>query len=434
MTLEDFERSLAEEKSAKESHEIRVARIDSRKRRKHNHHHHHHRGDDDKRRHKRSKHSKPCSEDEHEHRPSRRSEHTQPDDAGEEWVEKDAQQSNKGSPRNFQGGRSAPDGLKRDTWMQEPSTLDIDYTQRGIQKPPESANTTSSKADFQLKIHVNELNKHHLQDLADGKEIPDDVANQPAQYAVDYVFGDSGAQWRMTKLKGVYRRAQESGRELDEVATEQYGDLRAFDDAREEETELERRKTYGEGYVGKDRPSGELFQERKLKMGVRDARVKSTPTEPQETAQFHVANTATSSGTAKPIDQTALNRLKAQMMKAKLKGSAEASKLESDYNEALRSFAGSTDASTVVLGAMESRMLTGGRHGEVKAVENKRGRERGLVEENEEMSIEDMVKQERRTRNEHGGDGQRFAERIAKDAKFDASLPCWTIILHVCIC
>jgi len=71
---------------------------------------------------------------------------------------------------------------------------------------------------------------------------------------------------------------------------------------------------------------------------------------------------------------------------------------------------------------MESRMLAGGRKGEVNAIENKRGKERGLVEENEDMSIEDMVRQEKRTRGQFGGGGRAFAERIAKDAKFDNDL------------
>jgi len=44
------------------------------------------------------------------------------------------------------------------------------------------------------------------------------------------------------------------------------------------------------------------------------------------------------------------------------------------------------------------------------------------VVENEDMSIEDMVRQERRTKNALGGEGRAFAERIAKDAKFDNDL------------
>jgi hypothetical protein len=55
----------------------------------------------------------------------------------------------------------------------------------------------------------------------------------------------------MTKLKAVYTQAEQTGRPVDEIALERFGDLRDFDDAREEQTELDRRHLYGEGYVGK---------------------------------------------------------------------------------------------------------------------------------------------------------------------------------------
>ena len=71
---------------------------------------------------------------------------------------------------------------------------------------------------------------------------------------------------------------------------------------------------------------------------------------------------------------------------------------------------------------MDNRMLASGQRNEVRRVETKRGMERGLVEENEDMSIEDMVREERRTKGQAGGDGRRFAERIAKDGKFDDDL------------
>ncbi|KAL8971292.1 MAG: hypothetical protein Q9183_001121 [Haloplaca sp. 2 TL-2023] len=312
--------------------------------------------------------------------------------------------------------------LKRDSWMQEPSSLDIEYTQSSLRKPSDATQNKSFKKDFELKIHDKELNKHHLQDLTDGKAIPEDVAQSPAQHHVDYTFGDSGAQWRMTKLKAVYRRAQETAMPTDDVALEQYGDLRSFDDAREEEIELDRRETYGDGYVGKEKPSGELFQERKLEMGVRSA---GKPPMPDEKGALPIASTTAAEGVpskGRSMDPTTLNRLKAQVMKARLKGSSDASDLERKYNEALTASGDTSNPQMVVLGAMDNRMLAGGREGEVKAVNTKRGRERGLVEEKEDMSIEDMVREERRTRNQMGGDGQRFAERIAKDAKFDNDL------------
>lgn len=315
---------------------------------------------------------------------------------------------------------SSPRGqIQRDSWMEQPSGLDIDYTQKGVEQFAKPIEARSKKADFELKIHENELNKHHLENLSDGKEIPKELAEEPCQHEVDYHFGDSGSQWRMTKLKGVYRRAEETGRSVDDVAEEQFGDLRAFDDVREEQIELDRRITYGEGYVGKEKPSGEFFEERKLKLGLRRDRSSPTKDHSSDADLPREVKTGESAATNTPLDQTALNRLKAQMLKAKIRGSSDAATLEARYNSAMADSVNHKQSDVVVLGAMDNRMLTGSRKGEVTRIDNKRGRERGLVEENEDMSIEDMVKQERRTRNQAGGDGQRFAERIAKDAKFN---------------
>ena len=62
------------------------------------------------------------------------------------------------------------------------------------------------------------------------------------------------------------------------------------------------------------------------------------------------------------------------MMKAKLKGAANAEQLEAEYNSAMADFANRKEPDVVVLGAMDNRMLEGGRKGEVKAVDTKRGR------------------------------------------------------------
>lgn len=422
MTLDDFERSLAEEKRAKDVSESTGS--GSRKRRKHHHyHHHHHRRcrDEEDNEDQRSKLSERSYEDKSEVRNSFGS-GTIPLGKGEdEWVEKSDPASNSNVELNIHEGPGRPNGLMRDAWMVEQSASGIEYIHKDMKVPSTSSKAKSPKADFELKIHDTELNKHHLQDLADGKDVPNDVAKQPAQHSVDYVFGDSGAQWRMTKLKAIYRRAEESGADVDDIATEQYGDMRAFDDAREEEIELGRRETYGEGYVGKEKPSGELFEERKLESGIRRDREQSDHAEDVDQDPPREMETEPAPRPTVQLDQSALNRLKAQLMKAKLNGPPYAVRLESEYNEALRQFPSDPKPHTVVLGAMDNRMLAGGQRGEIKPVDTKRGRERGLVGENEDMSIQDMVREERRTRNQTGGDSQRFAERIAKDTKFDVS-------------
>lgn len=316
-----------------------------------------------------------------------------------------------------------PKQLRRDAWMEAPSALDVDYIhRRDTTRLEEEPKAKMLQADFELKIHDRELNQH-LRDLKEEKGLAE-VEEKPVQHEVDYTFGDAGSQWRMTKLRGVYREAEESGKPVEEVAIERFGDLRSFDDAREEEAELDRRTRYGEGYVGKEKPTGDLFQERKLEQGVHREPLEHHRDPEQKLAargQGQKIDTAPPSGATQHLDLTALNRLKAQMMKAKLKGSAEAAELEERYNAAAAAMANRKESDVVVLGVMENRMLAGQRN-EAKPVETRRGRERGQLEENEDLTIEDMVREERRTRDQAGGDGRRLAERIARDSKFENDL------------
>lgn len=424
MTLEDFEKELAESRKNEEGSESTQQYEKGKEHRKHHHSHHrsHHRESEDGHRHKRRRRSRE-HEEEDTHRRHKHDRHRRHDkSAEEEWEEHLAKDGN-GAPaaEQLEASEDTRAELKRDSWMEAPSALDIEVKHR---RPTEATKPTtfgSSKADFELKIHDNELNKHHLQGLADGTEKVHEALEQPAQHEVDYEFGDNGAPWRMTKLKAVYRQAEDSGRTVEEVALDKYGDLRTFDDAREEQLELERRETYGEGYVGKVKPSGELFQERRLEAGVRRERTTASPDDQEQEAEIGMIDAPEMPRLTTTLDQTALNKLKAQMMKARLRGAPEAAKLEVEYNLVAASFANRMEPEVVVLGTMENRMLAGGRKGEVKDIENRRGRERRLVEENEDMSIEDMVREERRTRGQAGGEGQRFAERIAKDGKFDVS-------------
>ena len=414
MTLEDFEKSLAEEKNKQEKTNFNPGLEGHKK------HHRHHRKhyDDGEDHHRRKRRKRSASRDDNDRVHGSRKLESGP---REERIKSEIWDLATPSPRRNDGvlPTSASNGeIKRDSWMEQPSSLDIDYTQRGVKKASEPKTSRFSKVDFELKIHENELNKHHLENLAEGKDIPENVIEKSEQHEVDYTFGDAGAQWRMSKLNRVYKKAEETGKSVDEIAEDQFGDLKAFDEAREEQIELERRETYGEGYVGKNKPSGELFEERKLEIGLRNEGSKSEHDRPDVPESPRDVDAKRPAVTRVPLDQTALNRLKAQMMKAKVRRLPNAAELESEYNAAA-TFANSKQPDIIVLGAMDNRMLAGSREGEVTRTDNKRGRERGLVEENEDMSIADMVRQERRSRNQAGGEGQRFAERIARDAKFD---------------
>ncbi|KAK7740417.1 Pre-mRNA-splicing factor cwf19 [Diatrype stigma] len=432
--LDEFEKSLAAEKAERE-------REEEKKHRKHRHHHHRRdrsaerdrdghrhkshrshdrddRNDEDGHRHKRSR---------REHKEHRRGENDHGRDSAKHShvkasdVKEDLPLPNEEITAEDSEKPASTKPLVRDSWMTDPSAIDIDYVQRGAKQ---SKASPPPKQQPKRDIHAREINAAPLQALNDGKSL--DELDVPAQHEVDYKFGDGGSQWRMTKLNGVYRTAEETSRPVEAVAVERYGGLREFDDAREEKIELDRRRVYGEGYVGKEKPSGEIFQERKLDMGIHETRDGSTRPAETELEQGVVIPDDPSSHTTTTtrIDQTTLNHLRARMMKAKLKKAPDAAKLEAEFNQAAAAYKAQGPPEAVVLNVMENRMLAGTR-AEAKAVDTKRGRERGLVEENDEMSIEDMVREERRTRGQGAGggsDGLRLAERIAKDGKFDNDL------------
>ncbi|KAF6843125.1 cell cycle control protein [Colletotrichum musicola] len=448
--LDEFEKALAAEKG--ERQRIEQDKEERRQRKKHRHHHHHHRErdrssqrtqdrdrdrhrdrergsererdrdrDGDRHRHHRSRRHDDEEEDGHRHKRSRRSEddedrrsrhrHRERGDEKRDETHEKTSDLKEDLPlpdeEAVPGEAKAATPLVRDSWMTAPSALDIDYVQRKDKetKPP------PPKEEPVRVIHDREINR-------DFGEVtnPTTTDENPKERTINYTFGDNGSQWRMTKLKGVYTLAEESGRSVEEVALERFGDLQEFDDAREEKIEMDRRKVYGEGYVGKEKPTGELYRERMEKQ-----RAERKPSEPIPTHDFEQGTVIPDDAMQHtPIDQTALNRMRAQMMKAKLRRAPDAAKLEAEYNQAAASFA-TNGPQSVVLGVMDNRMLAGSR-GEVKAIETKRGRERGNVEANEDMSIEDMVREERRTRGQAGGEGARLAERIAKDGKFDNDL------------
>ncbi|KZO92712.1 hypothetical protein CALVIDRAFT_301645 [Calocera viscosa TUFC12733] len=80
-----------------------------------------------------------------------------------------------------------------------------------------------------------------------------DVTTKPAP-------GGPGSNWRMMKLRRTYEEAQDSGKDIEEVALERYGNLEAWEDAKEERRILderdERRQSRGGGDRDRDRRRG----------------------------------------------------------------------------------------------------------------------------------------------------------------------------------
>ena len=411
MTLEDFEKSLDKERRSRETRESSDRKHRDRDHKHHSHRHrsHHHDEDEDGHRHKRRRHSPHDGEEAADdiHRSSRHRDrskerhHRRKHDRGHEDLELDSKAED--------GDRPKP--LKRDSWMEAPAANDVEIARRKKENLVEIS-AQNLRAQFEADLREDEL-KHQIEDSSD--DAVTQALKELANHEVTYTFGDDGSEWRMRRLKNVYKQAETSKKSVEEVALKQYGSLKDFDDAREEEIELERRQTYGQDYVGKEKPSGELFQERKLDHGVHREPVAF---EQDSEVTRNEASDLQAKLSTTILDQTSLNRLKAKMMKAKLRGAPDAAEIEAEYNAAIANSTASENGNMVVLGTMQNRMLAGGRGTEIKDIDTKRGRERGLVEENEDMSIEDMVREERRNRGQTGGEGLLLAQRIAKDGKF----------------
>ncbi|RKF54943.1 Pre-mRNA-splicing factor cwf19 [Golovinomyces cichoracearum] len=414
-SLEEFEKQLAQEKineqnileSKVRSHREKPSDRQRHEEDRHHHHHrhHHHRKPSDKHRKKRSKLSH--EEEDHVKKKTSNSEENHDEEKKKAIIQD--------KPR-----------IKRDDWMEAPPTIDSGYAFKRTDDRKSGTDSSTSKLDYKLNISKNELNLSLLDNTntydATEKVNIDDSENPQC---VSYKMGDAGSQWRMTKLRAVYTQAKQSGKTVDEIAIERYDNLQEFDHAREEQLEVERRKIFGEGYIWKEKPTGEIFRQRGVDQNSEiTARKESIDSKNKEESlsQTTVNKLNTNNHVEITLDLTELNRMKAQLIKARLKKSDKVAKLEEDYNKAMKEYTENSSKPTIItLGHMENRMLAGTR-GEVIPINNKKGRERGLVKDNEDMSIEDMVREERRTKGQHGGDSLRAAESIAKDSKFETDL------------
>lgn len=287
-----------------------------------------------------------------------------------------------------------------------PSGEEIEHTNRGSrQKTP--PRLLAKQADYAPIVHKNELN----QQLREGKRL-DEYAEDTNADDVGYTFGDEGSKWRMLKLKRVYEFAEEEGRSVEDVARERYGDLRWFDEAREEEMELGRREMYGEERRDerKVKPTGELWEERMRREGERkgDRMAAESVKEVREEKE----------GEIKVVDQSTLNRMRAALMKAQLRGDPKAAAMEAEFNAALAASRSAKPADdVVVLSAMDNRQLAG--------IDSRVGKEvvagkKGKLVANDDMSISDMIREERQTK--HTSSTREIADKISRDAKFSSDL------------
>lgn len=240
-----------------------------------------------------------------------------------------------------------------------------------------------------LVISSRELNTGLLNHSPTPSDAEEDKYTPP-----DYTIGDAGSSWRMMKLKNLYAAAKETMKPVEELALERMGSLRAFDEAREEEQELERRKrdrrTDG---VLKVKVTGELYLQRLAKERKKHRRH-------EERNQFIKSVDSNQRQPDIPlISQSELNKLRAAVLRAEMANSPDAKRLAVEYADAVERFNTQSIAPEVItLATSHSTLLP----------HLSREQSKSSVD----MTIEDMLKEERATK--------RIAtvDRIARDSRY----------------
>ena len=247
-----------------------------------------------------------------------------------------------------------------------------------------------------LVISAREINTGLLNPPSPEHEGGEDKYTPPT-----YAIGDSGSSWRMMKLKNLYTAAKEAMRPVEEIAVQRLGSLRAFDEAREEEQELERRKRdrRGDG-VTKVKVTGELYQKRLAKEeNDRKRQLELYP--PQKPATPNISTVDPSSNPV--VTQSDLNRLQAALLRAEMTSSPDLAKLTQEYDAAVKQFnTQPTAPEVIVLPASHSALMP------------HLSREQSKTET--DMTIEDMVREERASKR------STVVDRIARDRKFKNDL------------
>ena len=253
-----------------------------------------------------------------------------------------------------------------------------------IEKPPE-----------QPKISSRELNPGYLNPPSPPSETRSDGYMPPS-----YTIGDAGSSWRMMKLKNLYTAAKEAMRPVEELAAERMGSLQAFDEAREEEMELERRKRdrRGEG-VMKVKVTGELYKQRLAKQQKQQSRQeqRSHHQEPPHSVE------PPPDSDSPPITQSDLNKLQAALLRAEMTSSPNVAKLQQEYASAVEKFNTQPSIPEVITLPQSHSTLLPHLSREQSKSEN-------------EMTIEEMVKEERATKRAS------TVDRIARDRRFKNDL------------
>jgi len=245
---------------------------------------------------------------------------------------------------------------------------------------------------------VRELNTrlHTGENEPASSELPKEERYIPPKYTI----GDEGSSWRMMKLKNLRAAAKEQMRPIEDLAIERMGSLQEYDEAREEEQELERRKRDYKGQgVMKVKITGELYLQRLAK----EEKARQREKREEERYPAQKPSKITADDAIPQITQSDLNRLQAALLRAEMMDSPDVARLTKEYNLAVEKFNTQPSAPEVVILPSQHSALMPHLSREASKSET-------------EMTIEDMVREERANKRAN------TAAQILRDKKFKDDL------------
>jgi len=393
------------------------------KEKSHSRHRHRDQRDEDRHRHKKRR-----RDDEEKDRKRKRDRHrSEKEPVAEEksladqfdedlWEEKPQEQQDTTKSTNPDPATSK---IERQSWMTEDTNNGSNDTRDPFSSllggPTKEKKPIEQPKSQGLVISSRELNTSLLDQRLSEPSVSTTDTTETKYVPPNYIIGDDGSSWRMMKLKNIYKAAKESMRPVEEIALDRLGSLQAFDEAREEEQELERRKRdfRGDG-VKKVKITGELWFARLEKEETKRRRQENQkkkelelypPQKPSKvTASTNLETTPGITDNPSPlITQSDLNKLQAELLRAEMISSANIPALQKQYSNLVEKF--NTQSSTpeiVVLPTSHSALLP--------------HLSREASKSETEMTIEDMVREERSTKR------LQTVDRIARDRKFKDDL------------
>jgi Protein similar to CwfJ C-terminus 1 len=237
-------------------------------------------------------------------------------------------------------------------------------------------------------------------------------------------WGDKGSNWRMIKLKRVYEIAAEEKRPLEQVAIDRYGSLEDFQDAINERDYLDSKMDKSGQSSASSSSYRAPVRKSQFKAPESKSSLRQESKKPNDTVVAEVKKQQEKRKTVKLVAKTPvlstdeLNKLSAQVIKAKLMKKSNLDKLEEEFEYELER--ARTQKDVIVINEDDD---SSPKHKRNKVENVKTHDKDGNVIEHDDSSrktLHDLLREEKMDSESHYD--RDMAHQISKDSRFEDDL------------